>query len=80
MDTMQRLRELAAEQDTTVYRLAQTGGIPYSTVRMSDKRGGQLSINVIERFCKVLGISLAEFFASEEERRKLRWGREVGLL
>ena len=80
MDTMQRLRELAAEQGTTVYQLAQTGGIAYSTVRMSGKRGGQLSLSVIERFCHALGISLAEFFASDEERRRLRAGREAGLL
>ena len=77
MDTMQRLRDLAAERGVTVYRLAQESGVAYSTVRMSGKRGGQLSLYVIERFCQALGISLAEFFASEEERRILRAGREM---
>ena len=47
----------------TLYLLCQSGNIPYTTLRISRCRGSQLSVDTIEQICKVLGISMAEFFA-----------------
>ena len=72
MDTLQRVYELINERGISIYRLAQMSGISYSTIRTSEKRNGQLSIDVLERICKALNISLAEFFADGKELVALR--------
>ena len=46
-----------------IYQLAQRSGISYSTIKTTEKRGGQLKIDTIERICAALGITLRDFFA-----------------
>ena len=72
MNTLARVRELAAERGFSIYRLAKESGICYSTIRTAEKRNGQLSVDVLERICVALDITLAEFFADEKQRRLLR--------
>lgn len=67
MDTLLRVRQLAAARNLSIYRIAQMSGICYSTIRTAEKRCGQLSVDVLERICDALGITLAEFFADEEQ-------------
>lgn len=62
MDTVRRVRELGAERGLSLYRLAQICDIPYSTLKNTEKRYGQLTVDTIERICEGLNISLAEFF------------------
>ena len=66
MDTIARVHELADAQDMTMYRLAQISGISMTTIRMAERRGGQLKIDTIEQICKALGITLSAFFAAQD--------------
>jgi len=66
MDTIARVHELADAQDMTMYRLAQISGISMTTIRMAERRGGQLKIDTIEQICKALGITLSAFFAGQD--------------
>ena len=66
MDTIARVHELADEQNMTMYRLAQISGISMTTIRMAERRGGQLKIDTIEQICKALGITLSAFFADQD--------------
>lgn len=85
MNTLDRVRELADERGITLYRLSQMSCICYSTIHTSEKRNGQLTIDVLERICAALGISMAEFFADRTERALLLlspslidWSKENG--
>ena len=62
LNTHARLDELLHERNMTLYQLCQSGNIPYTTLRVSRCRGSQLSVDTIEQICKVLGISMADFF------------------
>ena len=66
MDTIARVHELADAQDMTMYRLAQISGISMTTIRMAERRGGQLKIDTIEQICKALGITLSAFLADQD--------------
>ncbi len=44
--------------------LAKKCGISYSTIQTTARRGGQLSVETIERICQGLGITLKDFFDS----------------
>ena len=63
METMERVNELIAERNLSLYKLAQMSGISYSTLKNTAQRNGQLSVDTIERICEGLRIPLAEFFA-----------------
>ncbi len=65
MDTLKRLTELIDEREITLFKLATMSGIPYPTLRNCETRGGQLSVDTIEKLCCGLGITLSEFFATE---------------
>jgi transcriptional regulator with XRE-family HTH domain len=63
MDTVKRVYELVEANHITLYQLAQKSGVSYSTIKTTEKRGGQLKVDTIERICMALGISLSAFFA-----------------
>ena len=63
MDTVARVKELAAERNLSLHRLAQICGVPYSTLKNTEKRSGQLTVDTIERICIGLNIPLSLFFA-----------------
>lgn len=65
MDTIARVHELAEERELTMYQLATISGVSFSTIQTTKKRGGQLTVDTIERICKGLGITMSSFF---EER------------
>lgn len=65
MNTMVRVRELVDARQISLYRLAQLCDISYSTLKNTEKRNGQLTVDTIERICEGLGIPLSEFFAEE---------------
>ena len=62
MKTMDRVNELANERDLTLYKLAMLCDVSYSTLKNTQIRGGQLTVDTIERICQGLGISMADFF------------------
>ena len=62
MDTLKRVNELAKERGITLSKLATMCGMHSATLYSAIQRGSQLSVDTIERICKGLDISLAEFF------------------
>ena len=66
MDTYGRLNELLAERHMTLYQAAKQSNMSHSTLANAKSRGGQLSVDTIERLCNALGITLAEFFTPRE--------------
>lgn len=62
MNTVNRVKELADERNLTLYALAKKCGISHSTLINTQARGGQLTIDTLERICQGLGITMAEFF------------------
>lgn len=64
MDTIKRVVELLEERGLTPFAFfkGQKIGVSYSTFNATANRGGQLSVDSIEKICKALGITLGEFF------------------
>lgn len=65
MDTNQRIRELMRERGLTEYRLALDSGLSKSTISAMLHRDTAPSIPTLEAVCRVLGISVSQFFAEE---------------
>ena len=65
MDTIARVKELAAERDLSLHRLAQVCDVPYSTLKNTEQRSGQLTVDTIERICLGLEITMSSFFAEK---------------
>ena len=66
-DTVSRVRQLAAERNVPITRLARACGINHSTLAATRARSGQLQVDTIARICEVLEITLAEFFAQQPD-------------
>ena len=64
MDTIKRVQDLMQERDMNLCVLTKKCGISYSTIQSTARRGGQLSVETIERICQGLGITLKDFFDS----------------
>ena len=56
--------DLMQARDMNLCVLAKKCGISYSTIQTTARRGGQLSVETIERICQGLGITLKDFFDS----------------
>ena len=65
MDTVARVKELAAERDLTLHKLAQVCDVPYSTLKNTEQRCGQLTVDTIERICLGLNIPMYLFFTEK---------------
>ena len=65
MDVKARLQALMDERGWTIYRVAKEADIPWSTVRNMFKRNTEPSIATLECICHGLGITLAQFFDTE---------------
>ena len=66
LNTIERVKELANERNLTLCGLALLCNVSHSTIKTTERRGGQLSRETIERICIGLGISVSEFFAVKE--------------
>lgn len=67
MDTMTRVNELIEARNMSLYKLAKVCDIPYSTLKNTTGRSGQLTIDTIERICQGLKIPMSEFFMGWEQ-------------
>ena len=63
MNTINRVQTLADERGLTLCQLSKICSLSEATIRLSKKRGNQLSLDTIERICEALDISLSDFFA-----------------
>ena len=70
-DTFGRLEELLADHDMSLYSLAKTSGIGYSTLSETKRRHRQLSVDTIEKVCTVMGIRPYEFFMTDDDWSEL---------
>ena len=64
MDTIKSVQDLMQARDMNLCVLAKKCGISYSTIQTTARRGGQLSVETIERICLGLEITLKDFFDS----------------
>ena len=69
MNSVARVKELAAERNLTLYALAEKSGICYSTLRKAEKKESQFRFGTIERLCKGLEIPVKEFSAGKETKQ-----------
>ncbi len=66
MDPNERLQELMEQRGWTEYRLAKNCGLNHSTISNIFRRNTVPSIATLEMICKGFGISLAQFFSTED--------------
>lgn len=62
MNTVARVKELAQQRGLTLFALSKLCDVPYSTIKNTELRCGQLGVDTIERICIGLGIPLSQFF------------------
>ncbi len=67
MDTQKRIRELMEERRWTDYRLAKEANLSHSTVTNMFNRNNAPTLPTLEAVCQAFGITLAQFFANEDE-------------
>lgn len=70
MNTIMRVQQLVDERGLTLYKLAILCKVPYSTLKNTEIRNGQLKVDTIERICKGLGITMAAFFSEGESNNE----------
>ena len=82
MDCLERIKEMLAERNWSMYTLSQKSGIPQSTLSNLFLRCNSPSIPTLEKICDAFQVSLAYFFGgtesnlTEDENRLLReWKR-----
>ena len=67
MDAQKRIRELMEERNWTDYRLAKEANLSHSTVTNMFNRNNAPTLPTLEAVCRAFGITLAQFFAKDEE-------------
>ncbi len=63
MNTIARVKELAADGGLSLHALSKLCHVPYSTLKNAEIRGSQLTVDTIEQLCAGLGITMAQFFS-----------------
>ena len=67
MDVLKRIEQLRSDRGWSNYKLAQIAGVSQTTLRNMFTRNTQPSITTLESICKGFGITLSQFFASDNE-------------
>lgn len=67
MDAQKRIRELMEERGWSDYRLAKEANLSHSTVTNMFNRNNAPTLPTLEAVCCAFGITLAQFFAENEE-------------
>lgn len=62
-----RIEQLCKKKGISRYRLAQESGIAQSSISTLLNRKSVPTIQTLEKICEGLGITLAQFFADDEE-------------
>ena len=63
MNTMARVKQIADERELSLYQLAHLCDVSYNTLKQTEDRRGQLTVNTIEKICIGLRIPMSEFFS-----------------
>lgn len=67
MDIISRIDKIMEKQGLTHYQLAKLAGLSQSTVSNMYQRNTIPSIPTFQSICKALDITMAQFFAAEDE-------------
>ncbi len=67
MDLVRRISELREERHWSEYHLAKEAGISQSTLSNLINRGNNPSIYTLEKIARAFGLTLSQFFNTEEE-------------
>ena len=67
MDTLEKIRLLCEERNWSHYKLSQKSGVPHPTLKNMYKRNTLPTLATLESICNGLGLTLAQFFANENE-------------
>ncbi len=68
MEILEKIKELKDERGWSVYRLADEASLKQSTVANMFARNTNPSIATLQQLCNAFGITLAEFFAMDENK------------
>ena len=66
MDTIQKIKQLAASRGWTEYRLVKESGLAPSTIANIYHRNTIPTIPTLEHLCHTFGITLSQFFSEDE--------------
>lgn len=66
MDVLERLRQLLQERGWSVYKVAQEAELSQKTVYNIYYRNTMPSIPTLEALCKAFGMTIAQFFSTED--------------
>ena len=66
MDIIKKIKDLTYERGYSIYRLSELSGIKHSTLANTFNRGTIPSLKNIEILCKTFGITLSQFFSTDE--------------
>lgn len=64
-NVLERIEELCTARGWTRYRLSKQTGIPISTINNLYQRNNCPTVPTIQRICDSFGITLAQFFGSD---------------
>lgn len=67
MDVLKRIEQLRDERGWSNYKLAQMSGVSQTTLRNMFTRNTLPGIATLESICKGFGMTLSQFFASDNE-------------
>lgn len=68
MDLVERIIELRKERQWSEYHLAKEAGISQSTLSNLINRGNNPSVYTLEKIAHAFGLTLSQFFNTDEER------------
>lgn len=70
-DIIERIKSLCQARSWTLYRLAKESDITYSTLCTMLRKGNTPSLPTLIKLCKGFGISLCQFFNTDDETATL---------
>ena len=68
MSVLEKVKKLQEERGWSTYKLAYEAGLTQSTLSNMFTRGTCPTVDTLEKICEAFGISLAEFFESDEKK------------
>lgn len=68
MNVLEKVKKLQEERGWSTYKLAYEAGLTQSTLSNMFARGTCPTVDTLEKLCEAFGISLAEFFESDEKK------------
>lgn len=68
MNVLEKVKKLQVERGWSTYKLAFEAGLTQSTLSNMFARGTCPTVDTLEKICEAFGISLAEFFESDNRK------------